>query len=33
MDVWVWMLVGTVTLIWVAMFSAVAYRARLVARR
>jgi len=33
MDVWVWMLVGTVALIWVAMVGAVAYHARLAARR
>jgi hypothetical protein len=32
-DVWVWMLVGVVTLLWAAMFGAVAYRARVVARR
>ena len=33
MDVWVWMLVGTVTALWAVMFGAVAYRARLAARR
>jgi hypothetical protein len=33
MDVWTAILVGTVTLIWVGMFGAVAYRARIAARR
>jgi len=33
MDVWVVVLVGTVTLLWVAMFGAVAYHARAAARR
>jgi len=29
----VWMLVATVTVLWLAMFGAIAYRARAVARR
>ena len=33
MDVWVGILLGTVTLLWAAMFGAVAYHARVVARR
>jgi hypothetical protein len=32
-DVWAVILVGTVTLLWVAMFGAVAYHARVAARR
>jgi len=33
MNVWVWMLVGTVTVLWAGMVGAVAYRARGMARR
>lgn len=33
MDVWVWMLVGTVTVLWAGMVGAVAYHARTAARR
>ncbi len=32
MNVWTAILVGTVTLIWIGMFGAVAYRARLTTR-
>jgi hypothetical protein len=33
MNAWTGVLVGTVTLIWIGMFGAVAYRARAAARR